>query len=62
MEIVRAVNEAWIAGDVQRTRDSYDPDVVMRTVEEWPEAGPYFGREAVIRFSSPPTARHLGGR
>jgi ketosteroid isomerase-like protein len=50
MEIVRAVNEAWIAGDVQRTWDSYDPDVVMRTVEEWPEAGPYFGREAVIRF------------
>jgi ketosteroid isomerase-like protein len=50
VEVVRAINEAWIAGDVQRTSDSYDPDVVMRTVAEWPEAGPYFGREEVIRF------------
>ena len=50
VEIVRAGIEAWAAGDVERLRETYDPDVVMRTVEEWPEAGPHFGREAVFRF------------
>ena len=50
VEIVRAAGEAWAAGDVERLWETYDPDIVMRTVEEWPEAGPHFGREAVFRF------------
>ncbi len=50
VEIVRATSEAWAAGDVERLWETYDPDIVMRTVEEWPEAGPHFGREAVFRF------------
>ena len=50
VEIVRATGEAWAAGDVERLWETYDPDIVMRTVEEWPEAGPHFGREAVLRF------------
>jgi ketosteroid isomerase-like protein len=50
VEIVRVSNEAWVAGDLEGLRETYDPDVVMRTVEEWPEAGPHFGREAVCRF------------
>jgi ketosteroid isomerase-like protein len=31
-------------------RDMYDPDVIVRTVKDWPEPGPYVGREAVMRF------------
>jgi ketosteroid isomerase-like protein len=31
-------------------RELYDPDVIVRTVENWPEPGPHTGREAVMRF------------
>ena len=27
----------------------YDPDVIMRMPEDWPEPGPFIGREAVMR-------------
>jgi len=50
VEIVRAVFDAWNAGDMDRLRDRYDPNVVMQTVPDWPEPGPYVGREAVMRF------------
>jgi ketosteroid isomerase-like protein len=30
-------------------RELYDPDAVMRGPEDWPEPGPFFGREAVMR-------------
>ena len=50
VEIVRAFFEAWNAGDMDAFRELYDPDVIVRTVEDWPEPGPYVGREAVMRF------------
>ena len=50
MEIMRASNEAWVAADSARLREMYDPGAVMRTEEDWPEAGPHLGREAVLRF------------
>ena len=50
VETVRTATAAWAAGDVRPLAETYDPDVVMRTVENWPEAGPFFGREAVTRF------------
>jgi ketosteroid isomerase-like protein len=50
VEMVRAAVKAWAAGDVRRFAETLDPDVVMRTVEDWPEAGPHFGLEAVFRF------------
>jgi ketosteroid isomerase-like protein len=51
VEVVRAYFEAWNAGDSQDTlRHMYDPNVVMQTVPDWPEPGPYVGREAVMRF------------
>jgi ketosteroid isomerase-like protein len=50
VDIVRAGTAAWSRGDWDGLRDTYDPDVVMRTVAEWPEAGPHFGRDAVVRF------------
>ena len=50
VEIVRACFEAWNARDMDTLRALYDPDIVLRTVEDWPEPGPYIGREAVMRF------------
>ena len=47
VEVVKAVFDAWNAGDGDRLRDLYDPNVVMQTVPDWPEPGPYVGREAV---------------
>ena len=48
VEIMKAGLEAWNAGDMDAFREQYDPDVVLRTVEGWPEPGPYVGREAVM--------------
>jgi ketosteroid isomerase-like protein len=50
VEVVRALVEAWNAGDMDALREMHDPDVIVRTVENWPEPGPYVGREAVMRF------------
>jgi ketosteroid isomerase-like protein len=49
VEIVRASFEAWNAGDRDAFRALYDPDTILRMPEGWPEPGPYFGREAVMR-------------
>ena len=46
VEIVRAMFEAWNAGD--QAVELYDPDVIVRNDEGWPEPGPFVGREAVI--------------
>ena len=50
VEIMRAGFEAWNAGDMDAFGKQYDSDVVLRTVEGWPEPGPYVGREAVMRL------------
>ena len=49
VEIVRAGFEAWNARDMDALRELYDADAIMRMAEGWPEPGPYFGREAVMR-------------
>ena len=49
VEVVRAFYEAWNAGDMDAFRDLYDPDVIMRAPEGWPEPGPFVGRETVMR-------------
>ena len=49
VEIVRATIEVWNAGDMDALRELYDPDVILRMPEDWPEPGPYVGREAVLR-------------
>jgi uncharacterized protein len=49
VEVVRAVFEAWNAGDMHAVRESYDPGIIWRPPEGWPEPGPYAGREAVMR-------------
>ena len=50
VEVVRATFEAWNAGDMDALREPYDPDVLTRTPEGWPEPGPYVGREATMRW------------
>ena len=49
VEVVRAGLEAWNAGDMDALRETYDPGIIYRTPEGWPEPGPYVGREAVMR-------------
>jgi ketosteroid isomerase-like protein len=49
VEIVRAAFAAWNTGDMDALREYFDPDVIMRMPEGWPEPGPYVGREAVMR-------------
>ena len=47
VKVVRAVFEAWNAGDMDAVRELYDPDVIVRYPEGVPEPGPFVGREAV---------------
>jgi ketosteroid isomerase-like protein len=50
VEIVRAFFKAWNAGDMSACGESYDPNVVVRYAEGWPEGSePIMGREAVMR-------------
>ena len=49
VEVARAVFAAWNTGDMDALRVLYDPDVIVRMAENWPEPGPYVGREAVMR-------------
>ena len=47
VEVVRAVYEAWNAGDTVALSDLYDPDAIVRPDKNWPEQGPFVGRKAV---------------
>ena len=49
VEVVRASFEAWNAADMDAFREVYDPDVIVRSPEGWPEPGPFIGREALMR-------------
>ena len=49
VEVARAVFAAWNTADMDALRELYDPDVIVRMAENWPEPGPYVGREAVMR-------------
>ncbi|HEY2182020.1 MAG TPA: nuclear transport factor 2 family protein [Solirubrobacteraceae bacterium] len=47
--VVKRGIDAWNSGKVDALRELYDPDVIVRSIEGWPEPGPYVGRDAVIR-------------
>jgi ketosteroid isomerase-like protein len=49
VEVVKAVFAAWNSEDTDALRDLYDPDVIVRAPQGWPEPGPFVGREAVMR-------------
>jgi ketosteroid isomerase-like protein len=48
-EIVRSLFEMWNARDMDGLRELYDPNVIVRAPEGWPEPGPFVGPEAVMR-------------
>ena len=48
VEVVRAAFEAGNSGDMDALREMYDPDVIARMPEGWPEPS-FVGREAVMR-------------
>jgi uncharacterized protein len=50
VEVVRAGFEAWNAGDMDAFRELLAPEVSLRPVEDWPEPGPFVGREPVLRW------------
>jgi ketosteroid isomerase-like protein len=50
VEVVRASNQAWNDGNMDAFQESLDPHVIVRTVENWPEPGPYVGRDAAMGF------------
>jgi ketosteroid isomerase-like protein len=49
VEVMRALFEAWNTGNTDALRDLYDPDVIVRAPEGWPEPGPFVGRDEVMR-------------
>jgi ketosteroid isomerase-like protein len=50
VEVVQAFFDAWNTGDMEAVRELYDPEVIARTAEGWPEPGPYVGRDVVMRW------------
>jgi ketosteroid isomerase-like protein len=50
VEIVKAAFEAWNTGDWDAIPELFDPNVVVRPSDDWPEAGPFVGTEAVTRW------------
>ena len=49
VEVVREYVSAWNAGDMEAVRELYDPDAVMEAARDWPEPGPFVGRDAVMQ-------------
>ena len=37
---------------MEGVRELYDPDAVMEAAPDWPEPGPFVGRDAVMRSST----------
>jgi ketosteroid isomerase-like protein len=48
IEVVRTYFKVWNAGDMEGVRKLYDPDAVMEVARDWPEPGPFVGRDAVM--------------
>ena len=39
LEVAKAVIETWNARDMDALREYYDPGVILRTLDGWPEPG-----------------------
>jgi ketosteroid isomerase-like protein len=50
VEVVKRSIAAWNAGDMDAVREILDPDVILRPAKDWPEPGPFIGRDAVMGF------------
>jgi ketosteroid isomerase-like protein len=49
VEIVRTFFKLWNSGDMEGVRELYDADAVMEAAPNWPEPGPFRGRDAVMQ-------------
>jgi ketosteroid isomerase-like protein len=49
VEVVRTYLKVWNVGDMEGVRELYDPDAVMEAAPDWPESGPFVGRDAVMQ-------------
>jgi ketosteroid isomerase-like protein len=49
VRIVQAGIEAYNAQNWDALREMHAPSVIARTIEGWPEPGPFVGRDAVMR-------------
>jgi len=49
IEAVRAYFRLWNAGDMGGVQEFYDADAVMEIPPDWPEPGPFIGRDAVMQ-------------
>jgi ketosteroid isomerase-like protein len=49
VEIAKAGFQAWNAGNMEALCELYDPDAIMRLPKDWPEPGPFVGRQAIMR-------------
>jgi ketosteroid isomerase-like protein len=47
---LRATVQAWNAGDMDAFRELHHPDAIASPPKDWPEPGPFIGREAVMGF------------
>jgi ketosteroid isomerase-like protein len=48
VDLVRRLNEAYNAGDMDAWSDLLAPNVIWRVMPDWPEQGPFIGRDAVL--------------
>jgi ketosteroid isomerase-like protein len=48
VKVVRALFDAWNARDMDAIGGLYHPDVIVRPPENWPEPGPFVGRDAIM--------------
>ena len=49
VEVAKASIDAWNAGDMDAWSEFLAPDVSWRVMQDWPEQGPFIGRETVLR-------------
>ena len=49
VEVVRAFQEAWNAGNMEAVRELWHPDAIARPAPGWPEPGPFVGRDSIMR-------------
>jgi ketosteroid isomerase-like protein len=49
VEIVQAGIAAWNQGDMHAFRELHHPDAILKSPEDWPEPGPFVGREAAMQ-------------
>ena len=49
VDFVRASFSVWNTGDMEAYGELLDPGIVSQPPREWPEPGPFRGREAVLR-------------